>query len=730
MGDNSLAGGGAVGRVHSVWRVGLFLVTILLAVTLSIHKVEDRDFGWLLRTGQYIYETHTLPRVDFYSFTVPGNKYIDSHWLFQLLLYAFYKILGIAGPTLLAAMLVACTFSSVYFIAHDRRRYLVTALAVMAGVVIAGERYVPRPHLITLLFLAVYFLILEKYRKRGGRLILLLPVFQLLWVNMHGVFALGLALPALYLALAFVEEKMKLNRLRPEEEVPDRKWYATLAVILVVMVCESFLTPYTVDIALYPITLFKELHGKVNIVAASVSELTPPLAGSDLSRSEIWFKWMFVVSIVCFILNLKRLNVTHLCVFGAFLYLALNARRNMDVFAVVAAPIAVANVNGFLDEVSRRIKRIGVSRAASVAQLILAPVVIMGAVWLIVQIATNRYYMDDRSLRRFGFGVSQSAYPVKAANFVEAVNLSGNMFNDPADGGYLIWRFHPDRKVYYDGRWEVYGDRFLENFQRVTSSPVLFDEHTNALGIGYAILHHTAGRMPEFLIKHLIDSPLWTPVHFDEIAVVFARNMPENARVIQEFGFDFVDFEQEGERYAAKLPTDITDSHFAGSDGFLVRLTELIPQASYPFVELSKASFYRAFGYYEAARLLYERAVQKCPDCSMAHAGLGAVYWKMKLYPNALSEFEAATRLDPCSVTNLMNLGYMHLVAGRIDEAQKCFERVSKLDGRNADARLQLGKIYAQKGMNDKAAKELRRALKLRPELAEARGLLERIEAQ
>ncbi len=715
-------------RLNKTARALLLCLTLLLVLIFSVHKVENRDFGWLLKTGEYIYETHKVPRADFYSFTVTGNKYIDSHWLFQLLLFVSYRLLGIVGPTLLVTGALLVTFLLVYFIGYDREKYVAASVFTVAAVVIAGERFLARPHIVTLLFLAAYFFILERHKRRDTRAIFLLPVLQLFWVNMHGLFVMGLILPAVYLFFALIEWKVRLPWKRDVGDGLRGKRYVWLVVVLVVMILESFLNPYTTDVALYPFTLFKEIHGETNLVAASVTELMPPLAGFDLSRAENYFKWMIYISALCFLLNLRRLNLTHLCLFGAFAYLAVTARRNMDIFAVIAAPIAVTNVGSFMNDVSENFRQVNLSRVFAVVQLVIAPLIMVGIIYMICQIVTDNYYISDRDLTRFGFGVAEHAYPIKAANFIEAENLDGNMFNDPRDGGYLIWRFYPERKVYYDGRWEVYGNKFLENYGLMYANPVLFEERAAAMNVGYALLHYTIGYMPKNLIEHLMVSPRWKPVYFDDVSLLFVRNTPENAKVIEKFGIDFATFENEKEKFDASLPSDIEESHFSGALGLLPRLTDKIPRQVFPFAEITRASFCSAFGYYDNARLLYRQALDIYPDSEVAHAGLGVVYWKQRLYSLALAEFEAVDRLSPRSVANLTNLANLNLALGRLDDAEKYFRRLKRLDRRNATVRLQLGRIYARKGMRKMAADELRRALKLDPDLREASELLRQME--
>jgi len=49
-------------------------------------------------------------------------------------------------------------------------------------------------------------------------------------------------------------------------------------------------------------------------------------------------------------------------------------------------------------------------------------------------------------------GVSPSAYPISAVEFIKNNNITGRAFNFFRWGGYLIWHLQPNVKLYIDGR--------------------------------------------------------------------------------------------------------------------------------------------------------------------------------------------------------------------------------------------------------------------------------------
>ena len=78
--------------------------------------------------------------------------------------------------------------------------------------------------------------------------------------------------------------------------------------------------------------------------------------------------------------------------------------------------------------------------------------------------------------------------PVNAASFVLANGISGNLFNTYHYGGYLIYRFLPNRKVLIDGRADMYGDKFFLDFHHIYSGRENWKIKFRELSIDYAIV--------------------------------------------------------------------------------------------------------------------------------------------------------------------------------------------------------------------------------------------------
>ena len=63
----------------SMLRLSLLLALGGFATSLGLQKIRTFDYWWHLRTGALIAETGAVPRVDPYTYTAEGSRWIDIH---------------------------------------------------------------------------------------------------------------------------------------------------------------------------------------------------------------------------------------------------------------------------------------------------------------------------------------------------------------------------------------------------------------------------------------------------------------------------------------------------------------------------------------------------------------------------------------------------------------------------------------------------------------------------
>jgi len=126
--------------------------------------------------------------------------------------------------------------------------------------------------------------------------------------------------------------------------------------------------------------------------------------------------------------------------------IALRSARGLPLVALILLPIANSAIAaiwpfGYAD----RLRKLD----AHMSGLALVPVVILGA-WL--------------ALQRLPAGFPPDQFPVAA---YDHLRLGRRLFAPDKFGGYLIYRSKGEKKVFFDGRSDLFGAKFLQNYGRM-----------------------------------------------------------------------------------------------------------------------------------------------------------------------------------------------------------------------------------------------------------------------
>jgi protein O-mannosyl-transferase len=115
--------------------------------------------------------------------------------------------------------------------------------------------------------------------------------------------------------------------------------------------------------------------------------------------------------------------------------------------------------------------------------------------------------------------------------------------------------------------------------------------------------------------------------------------------------------------------------------------------------------------------------VMKSPDSAIAHNELGLVYGS-KAVDRAISEFQAALRINPDYAEAYNNLGLSYGAKGQFDRAISEFQAALRVNPNLVEAHNNLGMAYGTKGQFDRAISEFQTALRINPEFELSRYYL------
>lgn len=153
-------------RAQRLGAIALFLAFAFAAVA----PIRNYDFFWHLATGRWIAEHGALPASDPFALASDRGAWINGEWLFEAGAYALHQAVGLAGLSLVRALLAAAIFTLVFL--RSERNLLATSLA-FAG---AMQTFDFRPSSLALLFV-VFALSARTWIAHA-----LIAAF---WINIH-----------------------------------------------------------------------------------------------------------------------------------------------------------------------------------------------------------------------------------------------------------------------------------------------------------------------------------------------------------------------------------------------------------------------------------------------------------------------------------------------------------------------------------------------------------------
>jgi len=159
-----------------------------------------------------------------------------------------------------------------------------------------------------------------------------------------------------------------------------------------------------------------------------------------------------------------------------------------------------------------------------VVKIVAAVSVSAAAIWLCYIALNGWLYVRSGLLLKIGPALSSTRFPVDAAEFVERNKIGGNVFNDDAFGGYLLYEWNKSRKIFIDGRLNIlYPPELVPLYGMSKTDPNVFESVSAKYNINAVVIRSDDPQSMN-LIKYLLSKPQdWAFVHIDPVAIVFVR---------------------------------------------------------------------------------------------------------------------------------------------------------------------------------------------------------------
>ncbi len=633
----------------------LILLFALLAIS-QINTITDADLFCHFKTGEYILKNFNIPHIDIFSYTLENQPWIDHSWLFQVLTYLIFAKFGWLGVNILKAIVISLCFFILLLLLYSKyKKVTYSVFFTLLAVLAFGYRSFPRPEMFSCLLLCLFFYILEDERRSY-----LLPILQIIWVNMHGYFILGPILVFLYCIGELISG--------------DKDKAKKLGVVFLITSLACFVNPYFYKGAFYPIKVSIDAFMSHKDYNQDIYELMMP--GNSSFRNFVFFWVLAILSSITFLINLKKAKMQHALIFlGSFVagYLAI---RNMPVFIFLAMPLAVINLNE-----AKLTKDIVEKKYYTFFILIISAVIYF--------FISNKYYIFIKQFsRKTESKISGIIMPSNACDFLENNHLKGRIFNNINYGHYIAYRFYPEKRTFIDARTELYGGSFYKLYAMAQNYPGEWERIRNKYNFDIAFLRHLSSRS-EGLIRYLYSKKEWALAYYDDSSAIFLYNSPENKEAI------------------AGLRIDLSKKEISKQDE-----------------NINIGAFFEKIGEPRLAEEVYVKLLESNPKFLQAGNNLAIIYMNTKRSNQALEVLDKFLKLYPGLAELYCNKGIAYLQTGREEEGFLMLEKSVNLDPYLRKASYMLGLIYLKRGDIEKATRQFIKCLNLDPYDARAHRIL------
>lgn len=492
---------GVTSHTYKLREYSAVIALFLLFGLFLAHKqdISIADVGRHIRNGEFFFKDPQVLRTNYYSYTEPKFPVLNHHWGTGVLFYLVWRVTGFEGLHVFYAALYLLSFGTFFWIAKKQSGLVAAGLSAILMIPILALRTEIRPEGFTYLCVALFFWLLIDWRERKEKfkyLLILLPVMEVFWVNLHIYFILGpMIVGVFWLDSIFCRRENA------------RKLFLLLALTSFA----TLINPFGFQGALAPFTIFQNY-------GISIAENYPVWYIDHFfgvfAYDTLYFKIVSALLAVSFIMaafkRAREIPLPYVLFAVGFSGMAWFAIRNMALFGLFSIPIMAINISIAFDKAKDGWVRIFLP---SIYLLLVAAIVLFsnGMLSAIFRLSPET---------GFGMATGNSA----AAEFIIENRLRGPIFNNYDAGGYLIYYLFPDESVFVDNRPEAYSEVFFEQvYKPMQMSDEKWNEIDSLVGFQTIIVARREDMGISSFLKARSNDPQWRCVFSDPFFLIFIR---------------------------------------------------------------------------------------------------------------------------------------------------------------------------------------------------------------
>ncbi len=454
----------------------------------------DSNTGYHIRTGDFILQHKAVPHRDIFSFSKPGEPWFAWEWLSAVLFAGLCQAAGMKALVVAAGTVIA--LANVILLRHMVWRgtnFLAVMVILHFGVGASSIHYLARPHIFTLLFLAISLWLIDADRIRPSRHIWILVPLAALWVNLHGGFV------SLIACLGIVACGSAL----------ERKWIVARRYALLTLAClaATGINPYGFAVHRHVVAYLQEKW-----IAKLVQEFQSPVFQSP---EALYFEILLFagVALAAWLLSEKQVASALLILFWA--HAGLTSVRHIPIYVFVVAPLLGRQATQLWDRWAASAKRGSLRSILDAVAREHTPALARTSLWapaLVIALALFRFgwnWPEDFPGGKFPAAMLQS----HAARIAAA-----RIFTTDSWADYLTFRSYPRQRIFFDGRSDFFGKEVADDYLQVLNGQYGWDRTIERYRFDAALVPQQSA-----IASLLRLAPGWRIVAQDSQAVLFDR---------------------------------------------------------------------------------------------------------------------------------------------------------------------------------------------------------------
>jgi hypothetical protein len=247
----------------------------------------------------------------------------------------------------------------------------------------------------------------------------------------------------------------------------------------------------------------------------------------DFHRPELKpFGLLLLVGIASLALSVRRRSLGDVVVVMGLIYMSLDANRHGPLLAIACAPIFAEH----LGSAWRAVETWVADRWKAATGISLTPGEVFGPVWqwaavlvvglgLLIGVGARAGELPKGSW--FDACTRAEEFPKEALDWIEAQKIEGNILNAYEWGGYCAWRWHPERRIFIDGRAEVYFKHGFNDYYAIWMLQPGWGDRLNVYHVNWILMPPTAP-----ILGAALQTGEWAVAYQDPKAVILKRKTP------------------------------------------------------------------------------------------------------------------------------------------------------------------------------------------------------------